>query len=258
MRIMLTGHRGFIGSRLLQRLTKNYSVVGFDLVDGWDRDHFLNNQDLYDCALNEEFDLIIHLAGKSGVRESINDPASYWRNNVEVSKRLFARYPNTRILYASSSSAYEPDLNPYAASKYCVEEAAERYVNTLGMRFHTVYNSSPRQGMFLQKLIDGKLEYTTTHYRDFIHLEDLCDAIEICMKSKYTGTIDIGTGHPFKISDFAPDLPVRLNTPYERQWTCANMEKIKSLGFKPKYSVENYLTSLNKDNIIKLEIGEKI
>tara|TARA_B100001287_G_scaffold273481_1_gene276993 strand:+ start:2628 stop:3404 length:777 start_codon:yes stop_codon:yes gene_type:complete len=256
MHIMLTGHRGFIGSRLLQRLTKKYSVVGFDLQDGWDRDHFNNSHDLYDCELNENFDLIIHLAGKSGVRESINDPASYWRNNVEVSKRLFARYPNTRILYASSSSAYEPDLNPYAASKYCVEEAAERYVNTLGMRFHTVYNSSPRQGMFLQKLIDGKLEYTTTHYRDFIHLEDLCDAIELCMKSKYTGTIDIGTGHPFKISDFAPDVPVRLNTPYERQWTCANMEKIKSLGFKPKYSVENYLTSLNKDNIIKLEIGE--
>ena len=35
---------------------------------------FPNNWDLYDCALNEEFDLIIHLAGKSGVRESINDP----------------------------------------------------------------------------------------------------------------------------------------------------------------------------------------
>lgn len=247
MHIMLTGHKGFIGSRLLQRLTKKYSVVGFDLKD---------SQDLYDCPLNENFDLIIHLAGKSGVRESINDPASYWRNNVEVSKRLFARYPNTRILYASSSSAYEPDLNPYAASKYCVEEAAERYVNTLGMRFHTVYSSLPRQGMFLQKLIDNELEYTTTHYRDFIHLEDLCDAIDLCIKSKYTGTIDIGTGHPFKISDFAPDVPIRLNTPYERQWTCANMEKIKSLGFKPKYSVENYLTSLNKDNIIKLEIGE--
>ena len=63
---------------------------------------------------------------------------------------------------------------------------------------------------------------------------------------------------PYKVSDFAPDLPVRLNTPYERNWTCANMEKIKSLGFKPKYSVEKYLTSLTNDNIIKLEIGETL
>jgi len=244
---MLTGHKGFIGSYLLRRLKKDHSIVGYDLQDG---------QDLFDIDLPEQFDLIIHLAGKSGVRESINDPAGYWRNNVEVSKRLFDRYPDTRVLYASSSSAYEPDLNPYAASKYCVEEAAERYPNTLGMRFHTVYSSVPRKGMFLQKLIDNELEYTTTHYRDFIHIEDLCNAIQLCMNSKYTGTIDIGTGQPFKVSDFAPNLPVRLNTPYERNWTCASMEKIKTLGFKPKYSVENYLTSLTKDNIIKLEIGE--
>ena len=110
---MLTGHRGFIGSHLLERLKKNNSVVGFDLKDG---------HDLLDIDLNEEFDLIIHLAGKSGVRESINDPAGYWRNNVEVTKRLLARYQDTRMLIASSSSAYEPHLNPYAASKKIVEE----------------------------------------------------------------------------------------------------------------------------------------
>src|SRR6056300_1343667 len=256
MHIMLTGHRGFIGSHLLERLKKNQSIVGFDLQDGWEKDGIINSQDLLDCELKEEFDLIIHLAGKSGVRESVKDPAGYWRNNVEVSKRLFERYPDTRVLYASSSSAYEPDLNPYAASKFCMEEAAERYVNNLGMRFHTVYSSTPRKGMFLQKLIDKELEYTTNHYRDFIHIDDLCDAIELCIKSRYTGTIDIGTGHPYKVSDFAPDLPVRLNTPYERQWTCPNMEKIRSLGFKPKYSIEKYLTYASNDNIIKLEIGE--
>jgi nucleoside-diphosphate-sugar epimerase len=112
--------------------------------------------------------------------------------------------------------------------------------------------------MFLDKLINNKLEYVTRHYRDFIHIEDLCDAIELCMNSKYTGIIDIGTGAPFRVQDFAPDLPVRLNTPNERQWTCANMEKIKTLGFKPKYSIENYLTNDDKGNIIKLEIGETV
>jgi len=245
---MLTGHRGFIGSQLLRRLKKEHSVVGFDLQDG---------QDLFDCELRENFDLIIHLAGKSGVRQSIEDPAGYWRNNVEVTKRLLERYPDTRIMYASSSSAYEPDLNPYAASKYCMEEAASRYHNTLGMRFHTVYSSNPRKGMFLQKLIDGELEYTTNHYRDFIHIEDLCDAIMLLVNnSKYTGILDIGTGNPVKVSDFAPDLPVLLNTPNERNWTCANTDRMKHLGFKPKYSVEKYLTSYTKDNIIKLEIGE--
>ena len=59
---MLTGHRGFIGSHLLERLKKNHSIVGFDLQDGWDRDGIINSQDLLDCELIEEFDLIIHLA----------------------------------------------------------------------------------------------------------------------------------------------------------------------------------------------------
>ena len=248
MHIMLTGHRGYIGSRLLERLKKDNSVVGFDLQDG---------QDLYDIELKEEFDLIIHLAGKSGVRQSMDDPAGYWRNNVEVTKRLLNRYgDNTRILYASSSSAYEPDLNPYAASKYVMEEAAERYPDTLGMRFHTVYDHNPRKGMFMQKLIDGELEYVTSHYRDFIHLEDLCDGIELLINSRYSGTVDIGTGRPFKVQDFADKLPVRLNTPNERQWTCANMDRMRTLGFNPKHCIEKVLTNMPKDNIIKLEIGE--
>ena len=114
MNILLTGHRGFIGSRLLNALNLNHEVTGIDLVDG---------DDLLTCELpNVDFDLIIHLAGRSGVRESIKDPSAYWMNNVEASRRLFERYPDTRILYASSSSSYEPDLNPYAASKYVLEE----------------------------------------------------------------------------------------------------------------------------------------
>ena len=147
MNILLTGHRGFIGSRLLNALNLNHKVTGIDLVDG---------DDLLTCEFpNKHFDLIIHLAGRSGVRESINDPAAYWANNVEASRRLFERYSETRIMYASSSSAYEPDLNPYAASKYVLEELAERYPNTLGMRFHTVYSNTPRKGMFFDKLKSG-------------------------------------------------------------------------------------------------------
>lgn len=144
MNILLTGHKGFIGSALFNRLVRaGHTVHGIDLQAGWDRDHLNNSQDLLTCEFKEEFDLIIHLAGKSGVRESLEDPAGYWNNNVEASRRLFERYEGTRILYASSSSAYEPDLNPYAASKYCLEELAERYNagNMLGMRFHTVYRA---------------------------------------------------------------------------------------------------------------------
>jgi len=254
MNVLLTGHKGFIGSALLKRLQKNNQVIGFDVRDA-------ASQDLLHCEFRKDFDLIIHLAGRSGVRESLKDPASYWMNNVEATRRLFERYSDTRILYASSSSAAEPDLNPYAASKFLMEELAERYgTNHVGMRFHTVYSDScPRENMFFNRLRNGTLEYTTTHYRDFIHLEDVLDAIEILINATHVkGIVDIGTGNPVRIQDLAPDLPVRLNTPGERVWTCANIEKMQALGFKPKYSVEKFLTNNNLGNIINLFNGETV
>ena len=251
MKILLTGHRGFIGSSLLKALNLNHTVTGIDLQDG---------VDLLTCDFpNIDFDLIIHLAGRSGVRESLKDPAAYWMNNIEASRRLFDRYPNTRILYASSSSAYEPDLNPYAASKYVLEELAERYPNTLGMRFHTVYSDTPRKGMFFDKLFNNKLEYVTRHHRDFVHLYDVIDAINILIEADYVkGVLDIGSGVPIRVQDLAPNVPVRLNTPNEREYTCANLEKMKALGYKPKYSIEKYLTKAKKGVIINLFNGETV
>ena len=255
MNILLTGSDGFIGSALYQRLIKlGHTVFGIDIKRDPSFDLLTFNK------WPDNIDLIIHLAGKSGVRESLQDPAAYWMNNVEASRRLFERYADIRILYASSSSAYEPDLNPYAASKYVLEELAERYPNTLGMRSHTVYSDNcPRENMFFNKLRNGTLEYTTRHYRDFIHIEDVLDAIVILIEKDYIkGVIDIGTGHPIRIQDLAPDLPVRLNTPGEREFTCANIEKMKALGWKPKYTVENFLTNNNLGNIIQLHNGETV
>jgi nucleoside-diphosphate-sugar epimerase len=256
MKTLITGHMGFIGSALMDRLYRaGHDVHGIDIK--W------ANNDLLTCNFTEDFDLIVHLAGKSGVRESLKDPAGYWNNNVEASRRLFERYSdNTRILYASSSSAYEPDLNPYAASKFIIEELAERYdaKNMLGMRFHTTYSEDcPRENMFFNKLKNGTLDYVTRHYRDFVHLEDVLDAIEILIKATHVnGIVDIGTGHPIRIQNLAPDLPIRLNTPGEREWTCANMEKMRALGFKPKYTVENFLTNNNLGNIIEIHNGETV
>jgi nucleoside-diphosphate-sugar epimerase len=258
MKILVTGHYGFIGSALFERLEQSgHNVQGIDIEAGWDRDRLFSSQNLLTCDFVEEYDLIVHLAGRSGVRESLKDPSAYWMNNVEASRRLFERYPNTRILYASSSSAYEPDLNPYAASKYILEELATRHTNNVGMRFHTVYSDTPRKGMFFDKLFNGQLEYVTRHYRDFVHINDVIDAIEILIaKPHVKGIVDIGSGDPVRVQDFAPDSPIRLNTPHEREFTCANLEKMKALGYKPKYMIKEFLTNNNLGTIIKLNTGE--
>ena len=85
MRVLLTGHKGFIGSKLKQRLEHlQFEVIGIDKQDG---------NDLLDCELPNDVSFVIPSAGKSGVRQSMNDPGGYWINNVEVSKRLFKNIP---------------------------------------------------------------------------------------------------------------------------------------------------------------------
>tara|TARA_R110002153_G_scaffold176921_1_gene330162 strand:- start:162 stop:878 length:717 start_codon:yes stop_codon:yes gene_type:complete len=229
MNILITGHKGFIGAQLTKRLGDFHNVIGIDKADG---------NDLLHCELPDphNVDIVIHLAGKSGVRQSLADPTSYWLNNIEASRRLFDKYKGKRILYASSSSQYEPHLNPYAASKHCLEFLGASYPFTVGMRFHTVYSDVPREGMFFDKLKNKTLEYVTNHTRDFIHMDDCLDAIWLLVTNPdVIGCIDIGSGNSVQVRDYAPNLPIKLHTPHERQHTLADITHMKKLGFQPKH-----------------------
>jgi nucleoside-diphosphate-sugar epimerase len=235
MKILITGHEGFIGSNLSQYLIKkNYIVIGLDIKSG---------NDILTCDL-PNCDLIIHLAGIGGVRESLADPAKYWRNNVDGTRRILEHYQDKRVLVASSSSQYEPHLNPYAASKHVVESIP--HSDAVFMRFHTVYSSAPRKGMFFDKLISGTVEYITHHSRDFIHVEDVCRAIELLIDADVVGPIDVGTGISVNMVDICPNLPLKEVTPNERKHTCADTRKLELLGFACQHSVLKFIESMRR------------
>ena len=129
MNILLTGSEGFIGQHLNKFLKdRHHSVICLDKKTG---------NDLLSCDLKYSVDLVIHLAGLSGVRDSLERPTDYWEQNVIAGKRLFDYFKDTRIIYASSSTAHEPWKNPYAMSKYSLEQIAPE--NSIGCRFTTVY-----------------------------------------------------------------------------------------------------------------------
>jgi nucleoside-diphosphate-sugar epimerase len=106
-----------------------------------------------------------------------------------------------------------------------------------------VYGPNPRKDMFFDKLLNGTLEYVTTHERDFIHVDDVCNAILLLIKSTFTGPIDIGTGISIKVKSIKPDLPITNGFVGERQHTCADTTKLKSLGFTPRHTVESFLST---------------
>lgn len=232
MKILVTGHQGFIGSRLVEVLMQQgHEIHGIDIK---------SKQNVLNADFPTGMDLVIHLAGIGGVRESLADPKKYWDVNVEGTKRVLEHYKDVRVLVAGSSSQYEPHLNPYAASKHCIETIP--HSNVAFMRFHTVYNESARSGMFFDKLMQGKLEYVTNHYRDFIHLEDLCKAIcTVIENTDIKGAFDIGTGTAVSVKDIRTDLPVKEHTVGERQKTQADTTFLKGYGFVAQRTVEDFL-----------------
>ena len=231
MKILLTGHKGFIGHHLHKRLSKNYQIIGIDIKD---------HSNILSAQL-PEVDLVIHLAGVGGVRQSLENPKHYWDNNVVATHKILKHYKDKRVLLASSSSQYEPWLNPYAASKHVIENIP--HANKVAMRFHTVYGATNRQGMFFDKLLMGTLEYVTPHSRDFVHIDDVCDAIEILIGSDFIGPIDIGTGQSIFVKDIAPNLEVQPGSILERQTSKADPTQMKKLGWSPKWTVQKFLNA---------------
>ena len=62
--------------------------------------------------------------------------------------------------------------------------------------------------------------------------------------NNFIGSIDIGTGTNICIKDIRPDLPIKNQTIGEREETLADISILKSFGFSPKHTVENFLKDL--------------
>ena len=165
MRVLVTGHKGFIGRNVFLDWQETLGYVNVDGID--------HPEDIGDFR-GGDYDLVIHLAAYADIRESLAKPQKYYENNVVKTKRLFewCRETNTRLLYASSS-AVEEDYweNPYAMSKWINEMMAPP--NSVGMRFTTVYGPDSRPNMMYRMLQDKTAKYVTNHKRDWIHVKDV-------------------------------------------------------------------------------------
>lgn len=122
-RIVITGHRGFVGGHLIKRLA-NEEVVGIDIKDG---------NDILNCYLPDA-DKVFHLAAQTDAQsEDAEDDAL---TNVIGSIKIFERY-REKVVFASSSMVNYP-TSPYAISK----AAGEAYAKLFGVaivRFCNLY-----------------------------------------------------------------------------------------------------------------------
>jgi nucleoside-diphosphate-sugar epimerase len=196
MNILIIGHDGYIGSRLINYLTcqlENVNIVGCDLQHGE------NFRDLTKEYLST-FDVVILLAAHSSVKSCVNNFNSL-NNNVtyfiELTKKLNC---TQKFIYMSSSSvygschykeAYETDVldephNEYDFSKRIIDEyMLQSNLNYYGLRLGTVSGWSPkmRQELIVNSMVNSAKTqseiriYNPTLYRPVLYILDLCRAI---------------------------------------------------------------------------------
>ena len=233
MKILLTGHKGFIGSHVYEHLTQ----IGYE-VDGLDRP-----DDIGDFKDDKMYSIVIHLAAYAALRDSVKNPDKFWENNVVKSQPIFdyCRKYNIRCLYASSAGAHGWWQNPYAITKKMNEIQAPP--NSVGMRFFNVWSEKVSRSDMLYRMLEEKTAtYLTRHKRDWIHVNDIVTAIATLIPSSYNGVLDVGTGNPVSVIDLATKmgmghLPIKEDTPGERDITCADISQLMELGWVPTIDI---------------------
>lgn len=271
MNILITGHKGFIGSNLVKKLS-NHTIIGVDLKDG----HNILDPNYINTLFEfYHFGAIIHLAAIAGVGYSIDHSEEVLTNNIigfDVLAKAAIKHNVKHFIYASSSSVYGDDKtqkSPYAISKKTNELQAAMYSNLYpdtkftGLRFFTVYGKGIRKDLGMYKFINAiKTNKPIYIYgdgnqsRDFTYIDDITEAINVIIESDKdwkNEVFDIGYGNNITINDTILILKNIINPsfdniiyeeekPYDVKMTLANTSKLeKWFGFKPKYDINNGL-----------------
>ncbi|MEM3675840.1 MAG: NAD-dependent epimerase/dehydratase family protein [Thermoplasmataceae archaeon] len=193
MKVLVTGHRGFIGSVVYSLLrSRGLDVYGVDIGDGVD---------------SGRYDYIVHLAARTLIRKSIELPFQYYEDNLHLSMQFIERCRNqgSTIIFPTSGSVSEAS-NPYSLSKRQTVEWINLYrklygINAYVLKFYNVYGPNSRKGavyLFLKSAI--KNEPVTifgdgSHTRDFIHVQDVATAILKIIEGEFKpGDYEMGTG----------------------------------------------------------------
>jgi UDP-glucose 4-epimerase len=243
--VLVTGGCGFIGANLVRHLRQRTSWrirVVDDLRTG--RVESLEDGlaevrvgDVADPSVLEPaldgIDAVVHLASQTGVQPSVENPPADFEGNTAATFRVLdacRRLGVERVVFASSGAAVGEvpppiheevvprPVSPYGASKlageaYCRAFAASFGMQTVALRFSNVYgpfsahkkNAVPT---FIKHCLTGRpivIYGDGSQTRDFIHVEDLSDAIVRSLTAKGVGgeVFQVATGIETSIGDLA-------------------------------------------------------
>ena len=255
-------------------LFKNFKFIRMNLED---------RENLPKLFKDQKFDVVCNLAAQAGVRYSIENPETYIDSNIVGFLNILECCRNhniKKLVYASSSSVYgdnkktpfeetdntDKPISLYAASKKSNELMAHTYshlfkLNTIGLRFFTVYGSWGRPDMAYYLFADAitkdkaiKVFNNGDLSRDFTHIEDIVIGVKsVLLTDSSTKKIyelyNIGNNKPVVLTKFIETIEKYLGKKSIKKMlpmqdgdvkkTWASISKItKDYNFQNKVSLE--------------------
>jgi UDP-glucuronate 4-epimerase len=303
MTILLTGCAGFIGARVGEMLlAEGHRVAGVDnLNDYYDvrlkrhrlgrlttaRGFEFHETDIEDRAALEklfsdhQFEAVINLAARAGVRASIDSPRVYLTTNALGALNLLelmTEHGVSRFVMASTSSLYAGatmpfletadvthPISPYAATKLAAEALAQTWHHLYGLhvailRYFTVYGPAGRPDMspfrFIEWVRRGepiRLFGDGSQTRDFTYIDDIARGTIAALNVEGCRVLNLGGGNePLSIRGMIEIIEDALSkkarvehlpqNQADMQDTSANISKArKLLGWQPEVSPQEGL-----------------
>ena len=287
MRIFITGGAGFIGINLCKKISQLHKVTVYDNFSNSNKEDFptlsnvtllvgdiLNKSKLLHSMKNH--DVVIHLAAKTDVIDSIHNPDDTFQTNVHGTQNVLDSCVSnniTKFIVTSSAAIYQNSdavisessdtgpSSPYGQSKLDMEKITiSSKLNYSILRLFNVYGSDQNNGVianFRKNILengpltifgDGKA------VRDFIHIDDAIDGLILSIKSA-SGIYNIASGNGTSINNLAKlliqlsgknsEIIYKSAREGEIIYSVANITKSqKELGFYTKISLDVGLSVL--------------
>jgi len=248
MKVLVTGGAGFIGKYLVRSLSeKDYVVTIFDNFSNSTKDSISSLVDIGAKVLEGDItkpleiqnavkdqNIVIHLAAKISVNDSIKNPSETFRVNVDGTKNVLAACEKNhvkKLIVSSSAAVYgegSPDvklteesktnpISPYGESKVRMEQEIKQFVlehkmDCVILRFFNIYGigQSPEYAGVITKFMERITQEKPLEIfgdglqtRDFVAIDDVINSIHNAIQTSKSGTYNIASGRTVTIKDLA-------------------------------------------------------
>lgn len=255
MRVLITGHSGFIGQHIVARLTEKHDLF---LLKSDLRDHAA----VRDEVLAADPEVIVHLAARTEVEKSFYEQTVFSEINyvgtvnlIEAASQLstlknfvfastmevYGWQPISDLIRDGNESEIEvfdettiPNPNaPYSVAKFACEKYLEyasrsynfpytiiRQTNAYGRKDNDFFVTEQIITQMLKNPDEINLGYGVP-YRNFLYIDDLIDAWEVVIDNpdKCVGQlVCLGPNNAIRISDYVDMIAKKLNWEGKVNW----------------------------------------